>query len=66
MRYPHGIFLLVFSSPSSAQQLPLDALHVARWAKTQYGAKSPVVAVFMTHAVLNCNHNVRFLKSLQL
>ena len=37
----------------------LDPLHVGRWAKSQFGVKSSVVAVFMTHAVVNENSNVR-------
>ena len=36
----------------------LDPLHVGRWAKSQFGVKSSVVAVFMTHAVINENSNV--------
>lgn len=35
----------------------LDPLHVGRWAKGQFGVKSSVVAVFMTHAVINENSN---------
>ena len=36
----------------------LDPLHVGRWAKSQFGVRSSVVAVFMTHAVINENSNV--------
>lgn len=36
----------------------LDSLAVARWIKAEFGAKSSVTAVFMTHAVINENNSV--------
>lgn len=36
----------------------LDPLHIGRWAKNEFGSKSSVTAVFMTHAVINDNPNV--------
>ncbi|KAF9533110.1 hypothetical protein CPB83DRAFT_942409 [Crepidotus variabilis] len=43
---------------SGRMRYPHDALPVAKWAKTQYGPRSPVVATFMTHAVLNGNGSI--------
>jgi len=56
--YPHGktIISVIFNLITS-----LDALHIAKWAKTQYGPKSAIVAVFMTHAVINGNSSVWYL-----
>ncbi|KAF8903160.1 hypothetical protein CPB84DRAFT_1728604 [Gymnopilus junonius] len=40
---------------NSKLSYPQDPLPVGRWAKSVYDAKSSVMAVFMTHAVLNDN-----------
>ena len=47
---PSLVFLLL-SSP--------DPLHVGRWVKSYFGPLSAVTAIFMTHAVINNNNNVR-------
>jgi hypothetical protein len=36
----------------------LDSVQVGRWVKSQFGARSYVTAVFMTHAVINNNSGV--------
>lgn len=60
MRYPHGM-LLFLSQGSRTISISADAMPIAKWAKTQYGPRSPLVAVFMTHAVINGNGGVSFL-----
>jgi hypothetical protein len=59
MRYPHGIFPYSSQGPCMFS-MSADALPVAKWVKTQYGPRSPLVAVFMTHAVINGNGGVSF------
>ncbi|KAF8798942.1 hypothetical protein BYT27DRAFT_7202672 [Phlegmacium glaucopus] len=46
------------SEMSGKLRYPHDPLHVGRWAKSQFGHKSSVIAVFMTHAVINENSNM--------
>lgn len=36
-----------------------DALEVGRWVYQTYHHESAIVAVFMTHAIVNCNDSVR-------
>lgn len=60
MRYPHGKFFLRLPWGLRQFSIPPDALPVAKWVKTQYGPRSPLVAVFMTHAVINGNVGVSF------
>ncbi|KAF8158160.1 hypothetical protein B0H34DRAFT_443560 [Crassisporium funariophilum] len=43
------------SDTSGKLRYPHDPTHIGRWAKGQFGAKSSVTAVFMTHAVINDN-----------
>ncbi|KAF5369469.1 hypothetical protein D9758_002713 [Tetrapyrgos nigripes] len=38
--------------------LPSDYVKVGRWIKNDFGAKSSITAVFMTHAVLNDNDSI--------
>ncbi|KAF9463035.1 hypothetical protein BDZ94DRAFT_648521 [Collybia nuda] len=47
-----------FTDSSGKMQYPHDPLHVGRWIKSQFGTKSSVTAVFMTHAVINDNSSV--------
>lgn len=53
MMYSYG-----HSEMSGRLRYPHDPLHVGRWAKSQFGVKSSVIAVFMTHAVINENSNM--------
>ncbi|PPQ69611.1 hypothetical protein CVT24_001367 [Panaeolus cyanescens] len=43
---------------SSRQRFPHDTLPVGRWIKSQYGPRSSITAVFMTHAIINNNSNI--------
>lgn len=60
MQYPHGQLLLSgpHSSTCDLKSEHSDPLHVGRWVKAQYGTRSSVTAVFMTHAVINDNSSV--------
>ncbi|KAF8895518.1 hypothetical protein BD779DRAFT_1499942 [Infundibulicybe gibba] len=51
MHYPYG----VYGDSSGKLQYPHDPVHVGRWAKNTFGARSSVMAVLMTHAVINDN-----------
>ena len=60
LRYPHGtshdswrlvLVLIVIVYVFGV----VDPLQVGRWVKAQFGAKSSITAVFMTHAVINDN-----------
>ncbi|TFK64618.1 hypothetical protein BDN72DRAFT_254986 [Pluteus cervinus] len=46
------------SDSSGKLHYPHDALHVGRWAKSQFGQKSSIMAIFMTHAILNDNSHM--------
>ncbi|KAF9013286.1 hypothetical protein BDQ17DRAFT_1343128 [Cyathus striatus] len=37
---------------------PHEAMHVGRWARNQFGSRSSVVAIFMTHAIINENYTI--------
>ena len=39
---------------------PEDPVHVGKWVKTQFGVKSSITAIYMTHAVINDNCHVRW------
>ncbi|KAJ7644135.1 hypothetical protein FB45DRAFT_735982 [Roridomyces roridus] len=54
-RYYHTYHLNTLGSNS---RLPIDHHSVARWIKIEFGSKSSVTAVFLTHAVVNGNHSV--------
>ncbi|RDB17847.1 hypothetical protein Hypma_000771 [Hypsizygus marmoreus] len=54
MQYPGGLY---FDS-SAKLPYPNDPLAVGRWIKTEFGPRSSVTAVFMTHAVVNDNHSI--------
>ncbi|KAH6912697.1 hypothetical protein BKA70DRAFT_1559177 [Coprinopsis sp. MPI-PUGE-AT-0042] len=52
-------WLYVFSCPDSSKaNYPLDALPVAKWALSEFGARSRVAASFLTHAIVNENAQV--------
>lgn len=58
MTYPAGMMpstaLLISTLTAS-----IDALQVGKWIKEQFGLRSNVTAVFMTHAVINDTLGVR-------
>ncbi|KAE9395085.1 hypothetical protein BT96DRAFT_923108 [Gymnopus androsaceus JB14] len=47
-----------FFSDDHLSFLPADSLSVARWIKADFGPRSSVTAIFMTHAVLNDNGTI--------
>ena len=53
VNYPHGELCSIL--PRFVLTLVEDALPVARWARTHFGTRSTVTAIFLTHAVINEN-----------
>ncbi|THU87049.1 hypothetical protein K435DRAFT_826523 [Dendrothele bispora CBS 962.96] len=51
--YPYHVF-----GDLSRSYLPHDVVQVGRWIKNDFGARSSITAVFMTHAVLNDNTSI--------
>ncbi|KAF8967162.1 hypothetical protein BDZ97DRAFT_570221 [Flammula alnicola] len=43
------------SETSGKFRYPQDPVHIGKWVKSFFGAKSSVTAIFMTHAVINDN-----------
>lgn len=57
--YPLGQFWSIIPSLVFLPLSSTDPLHVGRWVKSYFGPMSAVTAIFMTHAVINDNSNVR-------
>jgi hypothetical protein len=56
--YPIGMFVLI-SGLIRHHELFADPLQVGKWIKDEFGTRSRVTAVFMTHAVINDNSQAR-------
>lgn len=53
------LYYLTYHDLTAKYAYPSDAMQVGCWIKDQYGPRSHVTAIFMTHAVINENHEVR-------
>ncbi|KII87013.1 hypothetical protein PLICRDRAFT_55897 [Plicaturopsis crispa FD-325 SS-3] len=52
------LYYLTYHDLTAKYAYPSDAMQVGCWIKDQYGPRSHVTAIFMTHAVINENHEV--------
>lgn len=59
--YPLGQFWSIIPTLVSLLFCVPDPLHVGRWVKSYFGLMSSVTAIFMTHAIINDNSNVKFI-----
>ena len=58
LQYPNGACTLTAYAHSRIADVVSDSVQVGRWVRSQFGVRSPVTAVFMTHAVINNNPGV--------
>ncbi|KAJ7134623.1 hypothetical protein C8R44DRAFT_697289 [Mycena epipterygia] len=46
------------AAATTSSRLPLDALSVSKWIKSEFGSFSSITATFLTHAVINGNNSM--------
>jgi hypothetical protein len=59
LNYPLGKGPCIHDMAKSHADPPSEFVPVGRWVKENYEPNSPIMAVFMTHAVVNSNTTVR-------